>query len=82
MNDQEKSVLIAQAMGLRVQDVLVNPIQSGFGGKEPIYCPVIYYTDPAGYARETTDMYAGSQGAEIAWMALNWVTDTERLHNE
>lgn len=71
LTDQEKSVTLARAMGLEVSTVLINPIESGFGGEEPRYCDVIFYKDDEGYVHETQDIY-DPERVDLARRALLW----------
>ena len=72
LDDHDKSLLLARAMGLGVQRVVTNPFYA-LDGVEPRYCEVIFYMTQQGYSTETTDFY--DDHLEVAWMVLNWAWD-------
>ena len=69
LTDQEKSVMLARAMGWDVETKSANP-WSAFTNDEPNYIEVIFYKDAEGYLHETCDFYTDHM--EVAWRVLNW----------
>jgi hypothetical protein len=78
LTDEEKSVLLAKAMGLMVEKKMTNPWVAWFGNEEDArYVDVIFYTDNEGYLRETCNFYDGHM--EAAWQVLNWVGQWDQI---